>query len=570
MKKIALGIVFLLSLFALTACDQLTFEITKKDDSTTTISNKTYCNVKIYTFMYDDELEKPTIEENSTIKVQKGECLDEPDLKIDGYKVYTWLTSIVSPELYDFSKKVNDNFSLYAHLVKTYTVTFNTNGGEKFDSKTVFKGENIGFHFPKKTGYSFDGWYLDEELTEAFDINSLVTSDLTLYAKWNEIINTYNVTFESNGGTSVSSKKVNDGLKLEEPTKPTKEDYIFKGWFLDEKFTEEFDFDSPIKSDLKLYAKWEINNTIQTVNFVDQDSIIESQSIKYGDKAIEPDKPTRDKYVFKGWFEDQELTKEFDFNSKIKENKNIYAKWAKLCKVTFDADTVSYQYVEEGTKVEKPQDPKRDCYAFRGWRINSLSGAEYDFDTPITDDLVLKADFERTKCRVTYYYDKDNSISEYIKVRTSIYYTYMPDSLKKQGYELDGWYYDKALTKPYKYLTPIAEDITLYAKMTKTTNNGILCEYRQYRSNSSWDYLEFNVRFTNYTNSYVTKLTRIKIDVYVDDVLRASQEFTDITLNIENGSGYSKTFKFTNYDKSFWSTLTGEHKIRVKTESYYV
>jgi uncharacterized repeat protein (TIGR02543 family) len=570
MKKIALGIVFLLSLFALTACDQLTFKITKKDDSTTTISNKTYCDVKIYTFMYDDELEKPTIEENSTIKVQKGECLDEPDLKIYGYKVYTWLTSIVSPELYDFSKKVNDNFSLYAYLVKTYTVTFNTNGGEKFDSQTVFKGENIDFHYPKKTGYSFDGWYLDEELTEAFDINSLVTSDLTLYAKWNEIINTYNVTFDSNGGTSVSSKKVDDGLKLEEPTEPTKEDYIFKGWFLDEKFTEEFDFDSPIKTDLKLYAKWEINNTIQTVNFVDQDSIIESQSIKYGDKAIEPDEPTRDKYVFKGWFEDQELTKEFDFNSKIKENKNLYAKWVKLCKVTFDTDTVSYQYVEEGTKVEKPQDPKRNCYAFRGWRINSLSGAEFDFDTPITDDLVLKADFERTKCRVTYYYDKDNSFSEYIKVRTSIYQTYMPDSLKKQGYELDGWYYDKALNKPYKYLTPIAEDITLYAKMTKTTNNGILCEYRQYRSDSSGDCLEFNVRFTNYTNSYVTKLTRIKIDVYVDNVLRASQEFTDITLNIENGSGYSKTFKFTNYDKSFWSTLTGSHTIRVITESYYV
>ena len=570
MKKIALGIVFLLSLFALTACDQFTFNITKKDDSTTTTSNKTYCNVKIYTFKDDDESKKPTIEENSTIKVQKGECLDEPDLKIDGYKVYTWLTSIVSPELYDFSKKVNDNFSLYAYLVKTYTVTFNTNGGEKFDSKTVFKGENIDFHFPKKTGYSFDGWYLDEELTEAFDINSLVTSDLTLYAKWNEIINTYNVTFDSNGGTSVSSKKVDGGLKLEEPTEPTKEDYIFKGWFLDEKFTKKFDFDSPIKSDLKLYAKWEINNTIQTVNFVDQDSIIESQSIKYGDKAIEPDKPTRDKYVFKGWFEDQELTKEFDFNSKIKENKNVYAKWAKLCKVTFNADTVSCQYVEEGTKVEKPEDPKRDCYAFRGWRINSLSGAEYDFDTPITDDLVLKADFERTKCKVTYYYDKDNSNSEYIKVRTSIYQTYMPDSLKKQGYELDGWYYDKTLTKPYEYLTPIADDITLYAKMTKTTNNVILCEYRQYRSNSSWDYLEFNFRFTNYTNSYVTKLTRIKIDVYVDGVLRASQEFTDITLNIENGSGYSKTFKFTNYDKSFWSTLTGEHKIRVITESYYV
>ena len=40
---------------------------------------------------------------------------------------------------------------------------------------------------PTKTGYTFAGWYADEELTTAYDFATPVTADTTLYAKWTEV-----------------------------------------------------------------------------------------------------------------------------------------------------------------------------------------------------------------------------------------------------------------------------------------------------------------------------------------------------------------------------------------------
>ena len=70
---------------------------------------------------------------------------------------------------------------------KTYSVTFNTNGGSIVAEQTVKEGEAAKEpEKPTKEGFSFDGWYTDEALTERFDFSTAVIADTTLYAGWEE------------------------------------------------------------------------------------------------------------------------------------------------------------------------------------------------------------------------------------------------------------------------------------------------------------------------------------------------------------------------------------------------
>lgn len=53
---------------------------------------------------------------------------------------------------------------------------------------------------------------------------------------------TYTVTLNSNGGTELSAIQAKNGSKIEAPTEPTKEGYIFKGWYRESNFATEFNF----------------------------------------------------------------------------------------------------------------------------------------------------------------------------------------------------------------------------------------------------------------------------------------------------------------------------------------
>ncbi|MEA4955361.1 MAG: InlB B-repeat-containing protein, partial [Pseudoflavonifractor sp.] len=68
----------------------------------------------------------------------------------------------------------------------TYTVTFNTNGGNAVPSQNGIRYEGLAVTpvAPTKTGYLFDGWYSDEGLSAAYDFSSPMTDSFTLYTKW--------------------------------------------------------------------------------------------------------------------------------------------------------------------------------------------------------------------------------------------------------------------------------------------------------------------------------------------------------------------------------------------------
>ncbi len=73
--------------------------------------------------------------------------------------------------------------------VSSYTVKFETDGGSTIKSQSISKNKTVTEPTaPTKDGYTFDGWYTDEELTNKYDFTTKVTKSFTLYAKWIENI----------------------------------------------------------------------------------------------------------------------------------------------------------------------------------------------------------------------------------------------------------------------------------------------------------------------------------------------------------------------------------------------
>ena len=136
-----------------------------------------------------------------------------------------------------------------------YTVTFETNGGSKISAVEVLENSGITEpESPTKDGHDFGGWYLDTELTQAVNFETLkVTANTTLYAKWD--VRSYTVSFNTMGGSEIAEATVEYGKAVTIPANPTKEGYDFAGWYLKKDYSKPYANDL-IKANTTLYAKW--------------------------------------------------------------------------------------------------------------------------------------------------------------------------------------------------------------------------------------------------------------------------------------------------------------------------
>lgn len=138
----------------------------------------------------------------------------------------------------------------------------------------------------------------------------------------------YTVSFNTNGGTSVSSQQITSGDVAILPSTPTKTDYTFAGWYSDSELTVAYDFSTPVTQNITLYAKWTLTTVRYTVIFNSNNgSSVASQTVISGETATKPAAPTKDGYVFAGWYVDSELTDEYDFSSAVTSDITLYAKW---------------------------------------------------------------------------------------------------------------------------------------------------------------------------------------------------------------------------------------------------
>lgn len=68
--------------------------------------------------------------------------------------------------------------------------------------------------------------------------------------------NGYTVSFDPNGGTDVSNQELTYGDVIPEPEPPTREGYVFDGWYADDALSEPWDFNEPVSGSMELHAKW--------------------------------------------------------------------------------------------------------------------------------------------------------------------------------------------------------------------------------------------------------------------------------------------------------------------------
>jgi len=70
---------------------------------------------------------------------------------------------------------------------------------------------------------------------------------------------TYAITFNSNGGTEISSITAEEKSKITKPSDPIKEGYTFNGWYSDSSLIEPFTFKTMPSSNITLYASWSVS-----------------------------------------------------------------------------------------------------------------------------------------------------------------------------------------------------------------------------------------------------------------------------------------------------------------------
>ena len=225
---------------------------------------------------------------------------------------------------------VTEDLTLYGKwMKKPHTVAFHNDTDittvEVLDGVLLTKPLD-----PTKTGYTFLGWYKDEELTLLwnFDMDK-VTEDMTLYGEW--IADEYSITFYTDGGTAISPVTAMYNKLIDEPPFPIKADYRFLGWYKDEELTKPWSFDTDkVTENTTLHAKWEKEAAhYYTLDFVSNGgSTIAPQMLTASTTATQPANPIREGYTFAGWYKDAQFTIPWNFKTDvITANLTLYAKW---------------------------------------------------------------------------------------------------------------------------------------------------------------------------------------------------------------------------------------------------
>ncbi len=173
------------------------------------------------------------------------------------------------------SLTIKEDLDLYAQwTVQSCTISFDANGGSEIMASQSFSFTDLSKTLTSnaftREGHTFTGWNTSADGTgTAYSDGETITDEnwaagnITLYAQWQ--INTYSVTFKSNGGDDVDSQTVNWGDCATFPTSE-KTGYNLEGWYTDSTLTNKFNFDTPIKQNYTLYAKW--TEQTRTVKFV--------------------------------------------------------------------------------------------------------------------------------------------------------------------------------------------------------------------------------------------------------------------------------------------------------------
>lgn len=384
-----------------------------------------------------------------------------------------WFTASSGGSLWNFSTgTVTGDMTLYAHWsLNDYTVAFDSQGGTSVGSQTVtYGGTATEPADPTRTGFTFDGWFTAASGGSLWNFTTgTISGNQTLYAQWTAI--GYTVTFDSQGGTLVSSQGVSYGSLATEPTAPTRTGYTFGGWYTAASGGSLWNFATDtVTGDLTLYASW--TPVDYTVTFDSQGGTsVGAQTIAYGDLAMAPTPPSLTGYTLSGWFTASSGGSLWDFSTDtVAGDTTLYAQWAPIdYTVTFDSQggsSVGSETVAYASLATLPSDPTRTGYSFDGWFTASSGGALWDFaTTAVTGDTTLYAQWTVTDYTVSFDSQGGSLVAGQLVSYGGTATAPLDPTLS--GYTFDGWFTAVSGGSLWDFTTNVVTgDTTLYASWT--------------------------------------------------------------------------------------------------------
>ena len=367
---------------------------------------------------------------------------------------------------------------IYYFESDNYTVTLNNQGATTagITSVTAIYGSampSIASNLPKKTGYTFGGYYTGTngsgtqyykaEGSSAKDWD--IRSNTTLYARWT--INKYTLTWNANGGTlsgSYTSGSVEYGYPITTPS-VSRTGYTFKGW------SNGTSIVTPASTmpanNLTYTAQWTANNYTVVFNANGGTGTMQNQSFTYGTaKALTTNAFERSGYTFNGWNTEADgtgnsYTDKQSVNNLTSTNNGtvtLYAQWtADTITITWDPNggsvlPTSSSYIYNGASVSLPT-PSRTGYTFNGWYTASSGGTkitEIGTTNKPTANVTYYAQWSIINYTITYYIDgvKDTSLGN-PTTYTVVTSTITLKNPTKSNYTGSGWRLNSASGAQY-------------------------------------------------------------------------------------------------------------------------
>lgn len=328
-----------------------------------------------------------------------------------------WATSADGAVVYADGAKitVESNTDLYAVWGDAYTVTFD-NGGVR-STADVAQNTAIGTKIPadpKKTGYTFEGWFNGEDKLTA---KTVITDDVIYTAKWTPI----QYTIVLNPGDGDGEKVTLNATYDQEVTLPgnpfTRDGYTFAGWDTSASASYGSIKDGAAVTNLtdkadatyNLYAAWKGKEVTVTVDpnykgaaTTDRNGAVGS-NYNYifkkdgGPQRSELKSPVRPGYIFDGWFDAAEggskISPQYKFTAEDAENgKTLYAHWTKGITVHFDGNGYKSTIADKTVKPDEvfSKLPYLSSYSYPanktldGWYIKNDDGS---FGDAVTKDI---------------------------------------------------------------------------------------------------------------------------------------------------------------------------------------
>ncbi len=365
---------------------------------------------------------------------------------------------------------------------KSYTLTFDSNGGSSVDSITVEYGSvAVAPPKPHLDQKRFVCWCTDSALTTEVNWATPITGNVTYYAKWtDELSNStkYTISWYDENGKLLNTSSVSDGMTPTYTytlTDTAEYRYEFLGWS-NTKGGQALTTIPAATSDASYYACVKATKNNYTITFDSNGgSAMVPITVEYGTAVKEPTSPTLSGYTFVCWCTDSSLNTAVNWAMPITGNVTYYAKWTqsakpitkytiswydengKLLNADFVAENVTPSY------AYNPTNTAEYSYEFLGWST-TRDGQILSQIPTATQNASYYAKIKATKNKYTIVFNSNGgSAVESITVTYGTVISKVPTT-EYEGHKFVSWCTDSALTSAVDWSLPVTANVTYYAK----------------------------------------------------------------------------------------------------------